>query len=93
VELGLRVAFVEPPGAFQRYFICPYFLGGPGVACFLVECDEVCQYYFSIFETADSIDGVDNTVLWRALKGARERVCPPKKQGTRELPREFPITF
>ena len=59
----------------------------------LVECGEVCQYYFSIFEIADYMDGADNTVLRRPLKRARQRVCPPKKQGTRELPREFPFYF
>ena len=57
----------------------------------LVEYGEVCPYYFSIFETADFMDGLDNTVLRRPLKRARQSVCPPKKQGTRELPREFPI--
>jgi hypothetical protein len=64
------------------------------VACFLVECDEVCQYYFSIFETANCMDGSDHTVLRRPLKRARTAGCAsPKKQGTRELPREFPFTF
>ena len=59
----------------------------------LAECAEMCQYYFSIFEIADYMDGADNTVLQRRLKRARQPVCPPKKQGTRELPREFPFHF
>jgi hypothetical protein len=50
------VALLKTPGAFQRYFLCFYLLGGPGVDCLLVERGEVCQYYFSIFETADYTD-------------------------------------
>ena len=87
------MAFVETPGAFQRCFLCLIPSEVREWAPLLVECGEVCQHYFSIFEIADYMDCAGNTVLLRPLKRARQRLCPPKKQGTRELPREFPLYF
>jgi hypothetical protein len=93
VELGLRVAFVETPARFNADFLCLIPSEIRKWTPLLAECAELCQYYFSIFETVDYMDGADNTVLRRPLKIARPRLCPPKKQGTRELPREFPLYF
>jgi hypothetical protein len=54
----------------------------------LVECGEVCQYYFSIFETADYTDCGKNTVLRRPLKRARPAgVTSQKARNSRVAPR------
>ena len=84
---------LKRPARFNAIFSVFIFSEVREWTALLVECREVCQYYFSIFETVDYMDGADNTVLRRPLKIARQRLCPPKKQGTRELPREFPLYF
>jgi len=49
------VAFVEAARRVSTLFSLFLSSRGPGVDCLLVECGEVCQYYFSIFEIADYI--------------------------------------
>jgi hypothetical protein len=53
-----------------------------------VERDKTCQHYFSIFEAVDF--GECRRLLAAVARACRE--ISPKKQGTRELPREFPFT-
>jgi hypothetical protein len=48
-------------------------------ASLLVECGEVCQYYFAIFETADCMDEADNMVLRRPVP----RLFPKKARNSR----------
>jgi hypothetical protein len=84
---------LKRPARFNAIFSVFIFSEVREWTALLVECREVCQYYFSIFEIADYVDCADNAVLRRPLKRARRGVCLPKKQGTRELPREFPLYF
>ena len=53
MELGLRVAFVETPARFNADFLCLIPSEIRKWTPLLAECAELCQYYFSIFETVD----------------------------------------
>ena len=53
----------------------------------------MCQYYFSIFEIADYMDGADKTVLQSRLKRARQPVCPPRKQGNSRVASRVPVSL
>ena len=79
MELGLRVAFVETPARFNADFLCLIPSEIRKWTPLLAECAELCQYYFSIFETVDYMDGADNTVLRRPLERARQRGVPSQK--------------
>jgi hypothetical protein len=62
VELGLRVASLKRPAGFNAIFFVFIPSEVRKWTALLVEYGEVCQYYFSIFETADFMGEADNEI-------------------------------